>query len=332
MDRDSDNSSIGNRPNDNSKEWKLIEKLLMEMQGEQRRSRRWSIFFKLMFLIYIFSLFWFIRLPGEVSNAAPSSEFAAVIEINGIIAADQDANADAIITSLRNAFEDEKALGVILRINSPGGSPVQSGYIYDEIKRLKTTREDFPVFAVIMDLGASGAYYIAAAADEIYADKASLVGSIGVVGSGFGFVDAMKKLGVERRQYTAGEHKGFLDPFLAEKQEEKHFWESVLKVTHRQFIEQVRQGRGDRLKETPELFSGLIWSGEQALEFGLIDGLASSSQLARDKLDTDELVNFTYQPDPWDELVDRLGASMGQGAAHMLMEQLHMTGQVPQLR
>ncbi|MCA6062339.1 S49 family peptidase [Thalassolituus marinus] len=320
-----DNNTSNNdsrRPDDNSKEWKLIEKVLLDMQGEQKRSRRWGIFFKSLTFIYLFAIIWLLRIPGEHGNMEPqASEYAAVIEVNGVIAADQDANADAIITSLRDAFDDEKALGVILRINSPGGSPVQSGYVFDEIRRLKETRENFPVYAVIMDLGASGAYYIAAAADEIYADKASLVGSIGVVGSGFGFTEAMNKIGIERRQYTAGEHKGFLDPFQPEKPEEKAFWQSVLKVTHNQFISQVRLGRGDRLKETPDTFSGLIWSGEQAVEMGLIDGLASSSQIAREKLNTEELVNFTYQPTPWDELVSRLGASMGRGFATLLTEQ-----------
>jgi len=325
--------AVRQRPDDNSKEWKLIEKVLMEMQGEQRRTRRWGIFFKLMFLIYIFALLWLVRMPTEgLDKAASAPNYAAVIEVNGVIAADQDASADAIVSALRDAFEDEKALGVIMRINSPGGSPVQSGYVYDEIKRLKQTRENFPVYAVIMDLGASGAYYIAAAADEIYADKASLVGSIGVVGSGFGFVEAMEKLGVERRQYTAGEHKGFLDPFTPEKAEEKAFWQGVLRVTHQQFIEQVRNGRGDRLKDSPELFSGLVWSGEQALELGLIDGLASSSQIAREKLGTEELLNFTYRPDPWEELVSRLGASIGQGMATQLMQQMQLGGTAPQLR
>ena len=310
------------RPEDNSKEWKLIEKVLMDMQGEQKRARRWGIFFKSLTFIYLFAIVWLLRMPGEHgADMLPEDNYAAVIEVNGVIAADQDASADSLIGALRDAFDDEKALGVILRINSPGGSPVQAGYVYDEIKRLKEIRPDFPVYAVIMDLGASGAYYIAAAADEIYADKASLVGSIGVVGSGFGFVKAMDKFGIERRQYTSGEHKGFLDPFLPENAEEKAFWQSVLKVTHNQFIEQVKKGRGDRLKEDPNLFSGLVWSGEQALDLGLIDGLASSSQIARDKLNTEELVNFTYQPSPWDELVKRFGASMGRGFATLLTEQ-----------
>ncbi|WP_430462481.1 S49 family peptidase [Thalassolituus sp. LLYu03] len=318
-----DNPQDMKRPEDSSREWKLIEKVLLDAQGEQKRSRRWGIFFKSLTFIYLFSLLWLIRMPGEhAAEMLPEENYAAVIEINGVIAADQDANADSIIGSLRDAFEDDKALGVILRINSPGGSPVQSGYVYDEIKRLKETRPDFPVYAVIMDLGASGAYYIAAAADEIYADKASLVGSIGVVGSGFGFTGIMEKLGIERRQYTAGKHKGFLDPFQPENAEEKAFWQGVLQVTHNQFIEQVKNGRGDRLKlDTPDLFSGLVWSGEQAVEIGLIDGLSSTSRLARDKLGTEELVNFTFQPSPWDEVLRKLGASMGKGIATLLTEQ-----------
>ena len=311
-----------NRPEDSSKEWKLIEKLVMDLQKEQRRTRRWGIFFRSLMFIYLFALLWFIRLPvDDAMEMADGEPFAAIVEINGAIAADQDANADTIITGIRNAFDNEAAAGLILRINSPGGSPVQAGYVYDEIKRLKTLRPEFPVYAVIVDLGASGAYYIAAAADEIYADKASLVGSIGVVGSGFGFTGIMDKVGVERRTYTAGDHKGFLDPFQPEREDEREFWQGVLKVTHKQFIDQVKQGRGDRLSDDPDLFTGLIWSGEQALELGLIDGLASSSQVAREQLNTEELVNFTLRPDPIQELVGKLGASLGKGIATTVMGQ-----------
>lgn len=309
------------RPEDSSREWKLIEKVVMDLQGEQRRSRRWGIFFKSLTFIYIFFIIFLLRLPGEKELMKPDGRYAALVEVNGVIAADQDASADALISGIRDAFNDKKALGLILRINSPGGSPVQAGYVYDEINRLKGTRENFPVYAVITDLGASGAYYIAAAADEIYADKASLVGSIGVVGSGFGFTGLMEKMGVERRQYTAGAHKGFLDPFMPENEEEKEFWESVLKVTHKQFIEQVKKGRGERLADDPSLFSGLIWSGEQSLELGLIDGLSSSSQLAREKLDTEELVDFSYQLNPWDEFIRQFGTSVGKGVASMLTQQ-----------
>lgn len=311
-----------NRPEDSSKEWRLIEKMLTDLQSEQRRSRRWGLFFRFVTFAYLFALLWMFRAPIEnVENMLPEGGFVAVVEVKGTIAADEEANADALIGSIRDAFKEVDAKGLILRINSPGGSPVQAGYVYDEIRRLKETRPDFPVYAVIMDLGASGAYYIAAAADEIFADKASLVGSIGVVGSGFGFVGIMDKVGVERRSYTSGEHKGFLDPFQPEREDERKFWEGVLDVTHRQFIDQVRKGRGDRLRETPDMFSGLVWSGEQALELGLIDGLGSTSSVARERLGTEELVNFTRQKAPWEEIVSRLGASFGRGVATMLTEQ-----------
>ncbi len=297
-----------------TKEWKLIEKVVTGLQDEQRKTRRWGIFFKLCMLAYVIAIFAMFRSPVGGAVQGGDQPYAAIIEVNGVIAAAQDASADNIITALRDAFKDDNVMGVVLRINSPGGSPVQSGYVFDEIKRLKETRE-LPVYAVITDMGASGAYYIAAAADEIYADKASLVGSIGVVGSGFGFTGTMEKLGVERRLYTSGEHKGFLDPFSPENPVEKEFWQGVLKVTHNQFIEQVRLGRGDRLKETPDMFSGLVWSGEQAVEMGLIDGLASTSSLVRTKFNSEEMVNFTRQPDPWESLIQKLGASIGAGLA-----------------
>lgn len=308
-----DNPNQVDYPN-SSKEWKLIEKVVTGLQDEQRKTRRWGIFFKLAMLAYVVVIFVVLKSPINDATKGSGEPYAAIIEVNGVIAASQDASADNIISALREAFDDDQVLGVVLRINSPGGSPVQSGYVYDEIKRLKATRE-LPVYAVISDLGASGAYYIAAAADEIYADKASLVGSIGVVGSGFGFTGVMEKLGVERRLYTSGEHKGFLDPFSPENPDEKAFWKGVLKVTHNQFIEQVRMGRGDRLKETPDMFSGLVWSGEQALEMGLIDGLSSTSSLIRTKFNSEEMVNFTRQPDPWESLVQKFGASMGAGLA-----------------
>ncbi len=318
---DKENQAGLPRPEDTSREWKLIEKVVLDLQGEQRRSRRWGIFFKTLTFTYIFFIIFLFRMPGDKEFSKPASGYAAVVEVNGVIAADQDASADALIAAMRDAFKDTKASGLILRINSPGGSPVQAGYVYDEINRLKATRENFPVYAVITDLGASGAYYIAAAADEIYADKASLVGSIGVVGSGFGFTSLMEKLGVERRQYTAGAHKGFLDPFMPENAEEKEFWQSVLKVTHKQFIDQVKKGRGERLSDDPDLFSGLVWSGEQALELGLVDGLASSSQVAREQLSTEDLVDFTYKRNPWDEFVRKFGVSVGSGIASILTQQ-----------
>lgn len=306
-------SDFPGRP-DNEKEWRLIEKLVLSLGVEQRRARRWGIFFKLLTFAYLFFVVMLLAPSGGHTPAMPKEGFTAVVDVQGVIAADEVASAENIIAGLRDAFEADGVKAVVLNINSPGGSPVQSGYVYDEIMRLKGLHE-IPVYAVIADLGASGAYYIAAAADYIYADKASLVGSIGVIGSGFGFVGAMDKLGIERRQYTSGEHKGFLDPFSPVNPQEKAFWEGVLNKTHQQFIAQVKRGRGERLKETQDMFSGLIWTGEQALEFGLIDALGSVDFVAREVVGAEELVNFTPQDSPFESLVSRLGASMGKSMA-----------------
>lgn len=298
------------------KAWELLEKSLLASVQEQRRSRRWGIFFKSLTFLYLFgALFLFSPFGGIDSSGAAGKPHTALIEVRGTISDQQEASADNLVTSLRRAFEDEQTRGVVLRINSPGGSPVQSGYVYDEIKRLRALHPEIKLYAVIADIGASGAYYIAAAADEIYADKASLVGSIGVTAAGFGFVETLGKLGVERRTYTAGEHKAFLDPFQPERQDEREFWQTVLQTTHRQFIDQVRQGRGDRLQEHPDLFSGLVWSGEQALELGLIDGLSSASAVARDLVGTEELVDFTHRESPFQRFSRQLGASIGNTLA-----------------
>lgn len=311
-------------PPSSSKEWKLIEKTLLEVHAEQRRGRRWGVFFKVLTFTYLFALLAVLFQPVQQEFdlfSEAGEQHVAVINIDGPIAADQDASADHIVTSLQWAFEQVNVRGVILRINSPGGSPVQSGYIYDEIKRLKSERSDLPVYAVISDIGASGAYYIAAAADEIYADKASLVGSIGVVASGFGFVEAMERFGIERRLYTAGENKGFLDPFSPEKATEREFWQDVLAVTHQQFIDQVKQGRGDRLSDNPDLFSGFVWTGEQALELGLIDGLSSTSRVARDIIGVEAMVDYSFTLDPIEEFVRKFGVSFGQGVASLFTQQ-----------
>lgn len=304
---------------ENEREWKLIEKMVTSINSEQTKARRWGIFFKLLTFVYLFVAVMLLT-PSDIDTdkLSASGEFTALVEVKGVIAAGEEASADMIVTGLRNAFDAEGAKAIVLRINSPGGSPVQSGYVYDEIRRLRELHPEKPVYAVISDLGASGAYYIAAAADEIYADKASLVGSIGVVGSGFGFVDAMEKLGVERRQFTSGEHKAFLDPFTPLDKEEKKFWEGVLNTTHNQFIDQVKKGRGDKLAQDAKLFSGLVWTGEQALELGLIDGLGSSSYVARELVGAEKIVDFTPQPTPFESLVGRLGASIGKGVATAL--------------
>lgn len=299
------------------KSWKLLEKTLLASVHEQRRSRRWGIFFKLLTFIYLFGALALFSPLISNQGSGSSSPHTAVIEVRGMIADKEAASADNIVGSLRAAFKDTNTKGVILRINSPGGSPVQSGYVYDEIRRLRGENPNIKVYAVISDLGASGAYYIASAADQIYADKASLVGSIGVTAASFGFVDTMEKLGVERRVYTSGEHKAFLDPFQPQKDEETRFWKTVLDTTHKQFIDSVKKGRGDRLKdaEHPELFSGLIWSGEQALSLGLIDGLGSTSYVAREVIGQEEMVDFTVQESPLDRFTKKLGASVAEHIA-----------------
>ncbi|GFM79341.1 peptidase S49 [Pseudomonas cichorii] len=303
---------------EDAKSWKLLEKTLLAGVQEQRRARRWGIFFKFLTFAYLFTmLLLFTPLMDMEKSASRGASHTALIEVQGMIADKESASADNIVGSLRTAFEDAKTKGVILRINSPGGSPVQSGYVYDEIRRLRAEKPNIKVYAVITDLGASGAYYIASAADQIYADKASLVGSIGVTAAGFGFVGIMEKLGVDRRTYTSGEHKAFLDPFQPQKADETQFWQSVLDTTHRQFIASVKQGRGDRLKdkEHPELFSGLVWTGEQAVSLGLVDGLGSASYVAREVIGEKEIVDYTIQESPFDRFSKKLGASIAERIA-----------------
>ncbi|MFJ2550176.1 S49 family peptidase [Pseudomonas sp. NPDC087612] len=311
-------SAESNDSNEEQKSWKLLEKTLLAGVQEQRRARRWGIFFKLLTFVYLFGIFaLFTPLMNMDKAASRSVSHTALVEVRGMIADQEPASADNIVSGLREAFKDPKTKAVILRINSPGGSPVQSGYIYDEIRRLRAEYPTIKLYAVISDLGASGAYYIASAADQIYADKASLVGSIGVTAAGYGFVGTMEKLGVERRTYTAGEHKAFLDPFQPQKPEETAFWQGVLETTHKQFIASVKQGRGERLKdkEHPELFSGLIWSGEQALALGLVDGLGSAGYVAREVVGEKELVDFTVEESPFDRFSKRLGASVAEHLA-----------------
>ena len=302
------------------KSWKLLEKTLLAGIQEQRRARRWGILFKALTFCYLIMVLFLFSPLMDMERSATSSAYTALIDVRGVIADKEAASADNLVTSLQAAFDDPKVKGVVLRINSPGGSPVQSGYVYDEIRRLRGLHPDIKVYAVISDLGASGAYYIASAADEIYADKASLVGSIGVTAAGFGFVGAMDKLGIQRRAYTSGEHKAFLDPFEPEKPDETKFWQGVLNVTHEQFIASVKQGRGDRLKDKdhPELFSGLVWTGQQALPLGLIDGLGNASSVARDVIGEKELVDFTVQESAFDRFSKKLGASVAEQLAMWL--------------
>ncbi|GAB2197783.1 S49 family peptidase [Sessilibacter sp. MAH4] len=318
---------MSDHPSNNmsSKEWQIIEKILLETHKEQKRTRRWGIFFKVLVFVYIFAVLFLLRAGGQFSGAIEvQSEHVGLVSVNGVIAADSDANANTVVTGLRKAFESDKSKAIILAINSPGGSPVQAGYINDEIYRLKGLYPDKKVYAVISDLGASGAYYIAVAADEIYADKASLVGSIGVVASGFGFVDLMEKLGVERRQYTAGEHKAFLDPFSPENESEVNFWTSVLKDTHDQFISVVKKGRGDKIDtNNPDLFSGLIWNGEQAKDLGLVDGLGSAGAVARDVVGVENIVDYSVQKNPLEQFVEKFGISVGEGISSKVSSESH---------
>lgn len=301
------------RQKQEGKEWRLLERLVDGSYVEQRRARRWGILFKSLTFLYLFALLGMAFFGGSLSDSSPDmTEHTAVINIQGPISASEEASADNIVWALRKAFESEESKAVIMRINSPGGSPVQSGYIYDEVKRLRVLYPEKKVYAVIVDIGASGAYYIAAAADEIYADKASLVGSIGVVAGGFGFVDLMEKVGVERRLYTAGDHKAFLDPFSPQNSNETNLWQQVLDTTHRQFIEQVKKGRGERLKDNDKMFSGLVWTGEQALELGLLDGIGSSSYVAREVVGAEEMVDYTSQPQLWQKILDRVSTTFAK--------------------
>ena len=243
---------------------------------------------------------------------ALKAEHTALIEMEGVISSDSLANADNVISGLRAAFENKSTQGIVLRANSPGGSPVQAGYIFDEIRRLRAKHPKVPLYAVIGDMCASGCYYVVAAADKIYADKASIVGSIGVLMNGFGFVDTMKKIGVERRLMTAGEHKGFLDPFGPVKPAETKHAQQMLDEIHLQFIETVRQGRGKALKETRDMFSGLFWTGEEAIKLGLVDSLGGTSYVAREVIGAEEIVDYTYRENVLDRFARRLGTAMAQ--------------------
>ncbi|MDQ7073069.1 MAG: S49 family peptidase [Gammaproteobacteria bacterium] len=288
----------------------VLEELAFAALKEQQRTRRWGYIFKGFIALYLVALLVIMFSSNNVASHTESH--TALVEINGVIAADKEANADTVISGLRKAFENQHAKGLIIRLNTPGGSPVQAGMINDEILRLQASRPDFPVYAVIQDICASGGYYIAVAAREIYADKASIVGSIGVRMDSFGFTQAIEKIGVERRSITAGENKAFLDPFLPIREQDLNHAHAMLDNIHQQFIDVVKQGRGDRLTNNPKLFSGLFWSGEQALPLGLVDGLASSSTVARDMIGAEDIVDYTIRPNYLDQFAGKLGASISQ--------------------
>lgn len=292
-------------------EKEVIEKLAFSALREQTRARRWGLFFKALTFVYFLWLLVLIS-PVQMKNSATFSEkHTAVVKISGTIMEDEAAKAESVIKGLRKAFDNEKTVGIILKINSPGGSPVQAGYIYDEIRRLRNKYPNKKVYAVAGDMCASAAYYIASAADEIYADKASIVGSIGVLMNGFGFSGAMSKLGVDRRLITAGDKKGLLDPFSPVKAEDLKLVHVMLDTVHQQFINSVKQGRGKRLKEDPDIFSGLFWTGEQALKLGLVDGLGSPESVARDVIGVETLKDYTVEENWTERLAKRMGASIG---------------------
>jgi protease-4 len=292
-------------------ERELVERLALSALIEQRRARRWGIFFKLLLAVYLVALL-ALSWPGLKEASSLVTDHTALVDIDGVISEHARGSAKTVIRGLRAAFEDKKAKGVIVRINSPGGSPVQAGYIYDEIKRLKGKHPDTPVYAVITDMCASGGYYVAAAADKIYADPSSIVGSIGVRMDSFGFVAAMDKLGIERRLLTAGEHKGILDPFSPTKPEEVAHVEQLLADIHAKFIERVKGGRGDRLASDAQIFSGLIWTGAQGKELGLVDELASADHVAREVFGAEKIVNYTKKPDYLERLAERFGVALGR--------------------
>jgi protease-4 len=298
--------------NDINWERQALEKVALAAVNEQRKSRQWGIFFKSLGFLYLFVvLFAIMGWMGEGEKVL--GKHTALVDMQGVIASD-DVSADRIISGLQSAFEDKHTKGVILRINSPGGSPVQAGQIYDEIKRLRTQYPTIPLYVVVDDICASGGYYVASAADKIYVDKASIVGSIGVLMDGFGFTKAMDKLGVERRLLTAGENKGFLDPFSPTDPKQETYAKNMLEEIHQQFIDVVRKGRGKRLKETPDMFSGLIWSGAKSIELGLADAYGSTDYVAREVIKAEDIIDFT----PHDDLASRLADKLGVGMAKAL--------------
>ena len=293
-----------------------LEKIARELLRHQRSERRWRIFFRLAWLGLAVAIVWGISVR-RVAPTPPSTPHTAMVEVRGEISLETEANAETIVSGLKSAFEDAGAQAVVLRINSPGGSPVQAGIVNDEIRRLKAKHRK-KVYAVVEEICASGAYYIAVAADEIYVDKASVVGSIGVLMDGFGFTGTMEKLGVERRLLTAGENKGMLDPFSPQNEKQTAFAKAMLEQIHRQFIGVVKEGRGPRLKETPDTFSGLFWNGEEAVKMGLADHYGNLDYVAREVVKAEEVIDYTPRENVAERLAKRFGASFGESVARSL--------------
>jgi len=300
-------------------EREVIEKLALASITEQTRARRWGIFFKSLMFLYLIAVFIAAMYPTiEQDIGSGSKGHTAVIDLIGMIADKTDASAENIIQSLKNAVKDKDTKGIILRANSPGGSPVQSSYVYEEIRKIKKEHPDLPVYTVVSDICASGCYYIAAASDKIFVNPSSLIGSIGVLLDGFGFVDGMQKLGIERRLLTAGSHKAMLDPFSPPKEDETRFMQVLLDQVHQQFISAVKTGRGDRLKETPDMFSGLVWTGEAGVKLGIADDFGNEDYVAKKIIGAERRVDFTQQGRLIDKLAGKLGASFGQAIGSLL--------------
>ena len=306
----------------------LVQRLAFAAINEQRRGRRWRIFFILLTFLYLTP---FVLLTLDVqefdlldTGKTASEKHTALVKLSGIIADDEIGGAKHVTKGLRSAFKDKKTAGVVLEINSPGGSPVQSADIYEEIRRLRGEYADIPLYVVVTDIAASGGYFVAAAADKIFVNKSSLVGSIGVRMDSFGLVDMIEKLGIERRLLTAGKHKGLLDPFLPENQQQKQHLQTMLDQVHSHFINAVKQGRGERLKDQPDLFSGLVWSGEEAVRIGLADDFGSTRQVARDIIKQEDIVDFTPREMLLDRIAERVGASIGNVISQQVGSQLQV--------
>lgn len=297
----------------------VIEKVALAAITEQTRARRWGIFFKTLLFLYLIGIAIATFSPNlKDGMGGNNADHTAVVDVVGVIAEDKDANAASIIESLRDAVKDPHTKGIILHANSPGGSPVQSAYVFEEIRNIKKQHPNLPIYAVVSDMCASGCYYIAAASDKIFVSPSSLIGSIGVLMDGFGFVDVMQKLGVERRLLTAGAHKAMLDPFSPQKVEETQYMQGLINQVHQQFISAVKAGRGNRLKETPDMFSGLVWTGEAGLKLGIADDYGNDDSVAKDIIGAEKLVDFTQQGRLIDRIADKLGTSFGKSVGTLL--------------
>jgi len=307
------------KPVQNEQQWErsVLEKVALASVVEQRRTRRWSIFFKLLFLAYIVVISGVAMSPMTDGVKMSAGPHTAVIDVKGIIVSGGEADAETIIGSLQKAVKNPNTKGIILRVNSPGGSPVQSSYVYQAIMDIREKHPDIPVHAVIEDLCASGGYYIASAADKIFVNESSIVGSIGVVMNGFGFTDVMKTLGVERRLYTAGKHKGFLDPFSDVNANERSHVQGMLNDIHQEFIQAVKNGRGDRLMNEPDLFSGLVWAGSESIRLGLTDAIGSVKTVAKNEIGAETIVDFTAEKPFIERLAKNMGVAMAEFTAQI---------------